>query len=110
MIIMRLCMPQHFACASDRFTSSLRQLVHDIAPLIIYCVCHEASKAVSWRWIVFHNGFDLLLVGLAISLEKVVGIGLRRRIRVWIVEQILDAEEDLFDGDGWLPALFFVQD
>lgn len=32
---------------------------------------------LSWCWIVFDNSFDLLLVGLTISLEKVVGIGLR---------------------------------
>ena len=61
-------------------------------------------------WIVPHDSLDFLLVSLTISLEEVVGIGLRWRIRVWVVEQILDAEKDLFDRDGWLPALFFVQD
>lgn len=85
-------------------------VVHDIAPLTICSVCHEASRAVSRCWIVFHYGFYLLLVSLAISLEEVVGIGLRWRIGIWVVEKILDAEKDLFDGDGWLPALFFVQD
>lgn len=52
-------------------------VVHDIAPLIVHHVCQEASRAVSWCWIVFHNRFDLLLVSLAISFEEVVGIGLR---------------------------------
>lgn len=85
-------------------------LVYEFTNLTICCICHEVSTAVSRGWIVFHNGFDLLFVSLAISLEEVVGIGLRWRIGVWIVEEILDAEEDLFDGDGWLPALFFVQD
>lgn len=84
--------------------------VHGIGHLTICRVCHEASTAVSRGWIVFHNGFDLLFVSLAISLEEIVGIGLRWRIRIWIVEEILDAEEDLLDGDGWLPAFFFVQD
>ena len=67
-------------------------VVHDVAPLIIYYICHEASRAVSRRCIVFHNSFDLLLVSLAISLEEVVSIGLRWRFGVWVVEQILDAQ------------------
>lgn len=35
------------------------------------------ALSLSWCRIVFDNGFDLLLVRLAISLEEIVGIGLR---------------------------------
>ena len=31
-------------------------------------------------------------------------------MRVGIVEQVLDAQQDLLDGDGGLPALVLVQD
>ena len=70
----------------------------------------SGSRDGSWCRILFHNGFDLLFVGLAISFEEVVGISLCWRIRVWIVEQVLDTEENLLDSDGWLPTLFFIQD
>lgn len=45
-----------------------------------------------------------------VSLEHVVRLGLGRGLRVGVVEEVLDAEEDLLDGDGWLPRLFLVQD
>ena len=56
------------------------------------------------------NVLDLLLVLRAILLEQVVCFGLCGRLRVGIVQQVLDAQQDLFDGDGGLPRLFLVQD
>lgn len=53
---------------------------------------------------------DLLVVGSAVLAEEVVGLGLGRRLGVRLVEQRLDAEEDLLDGDGGLPAFLFVED
>lgn len=38
-----------------------------------------------------------------------VRLGLGGIFDVWLVQQVLDAEQDLFDGDGWAPVLFFVQ-
>ena len=52
----------------------------------------------------------LLVVRRAVLLEEVECVCLRRRLRVWLVEQRLDAEEDFFDGDGRFPAFFFVED
>jgi hypothetical protein len=31
-------------------------------------------------------------------------------VGVWLVEQVLDSEENLLDGDSRLPCIFFVQD
>jgi len=53
---------------------------------------------------------DLLVVGSAVLAEQVVGLGLGRRLRVGLIEQRLNAEEDLLDGDGGLPAFLFVED
>ena len=52
---------------------------------------------------------DLLVVGGTVLAEQVVGLGLGRRLRVGLVEQRLNAEEDLLDGDGGLPAFFFIE-
>ena len=49
------------------------------------------------------------LVRRAVLLEQVVGICLRRRFGVGVVEEVLDADEDLLDSDGWLPGLLLVQ-
>merc|ERR1740121_633761 len=42
--------------------------------------------------------------------KKPVRLLLRRRGRVGVVEEVLDAEKDLADGDCWLPILVLVQD
>ena len=64
----------------------------------------------SWSGVFLHNSLDLRLVGWPILLEQVVSISLSRGIRVGIVEEILNAEENLFDGNSWLPTFFLVQD
>ena len=74
-------LPSHYA-----------NVVTVIATQTHFCVYHKVHKAVLWCWVFFHNGFDLLLVSLAISLEEVVCIGLGWRIGVWIIEKILDTE------------------
>ena len=51
-----------------------------------------------------------LLVRHPVFLEEVVRFGLSGRVRVDFVEQHLDSEEDLLDGDGGLPGLFLVED
>ncbi len=53
---------------------------------------------------------NLLLVSLPVLLEQVVCLGLSRGIGIGIVQQVLDAKENLFDGDCWLPTLLFVKD
>lgn len=60
--------------------------------------------------VLFDDLLDLTLVCSSIFLEQVICICLGGRFGVGFVEQFLDAEEDLFDGDGRLPAFFFVQD
>lgn len=62
------------------------------------------------RGVVLHNMFDLLLVRLAVFLEQIVSFGLRGRIWVRVVQQILDSKKDLLDCDGWLPSFVLVQD
>lgn len=50
------------------------------------------------------------LVGGCILLEHGEGFALCWVVRVGIVEQILNAQQDLLDGDGRFPALVLVQD
>jgi hypothetical protein len=62
------------------------------------------------RRVVLDDAADLLLVGLPVLLEQVEGIGLGGRLWVGLVEERLDTEQNLPDGDGGLPAFFLVQD
>lgn len=50
-----------------------------------------------------------LLVLSAILLEHVVCLGLGGRVGVGIVQKVLDAKQNLLDGDGGLPSLLLVQ-
>lgn len=65
---------------------------------------------VSGRLVVLDDLPHLLLVRYTILLEQIVGLGLRWRLRVDLVEKHLDAEKDLLDGDGGLPGFLFIQD
>lgn len=56
------------------------------------------------------NVLDLLDVCRPVLLEHVKGLGLGRRIGVGVIEEVLDAQKDLLDGDGGLPGLVLVQD
>lgn len=60
--------------------------------------------------VVLDDLLDLLVVGDAILLEQVEGIGLGGRLGVRLVEQRLNSQQDLLDGDGGAPALVFVED
>ena len=53
---------------------------------------------------------DLLVVGSAILAEEVVGFSLSGRLGVGLVQQRLNAEKNLLDGDSGLPGLFLVED
>lgn len=50
----------------------------------------------------------LLVLG-AILLKQVVRLCLGRRLGVRVVEEVLDAQQDLLDGDGGLPCLLLVE-
>jgi len=54
------------------------------------------------------NTLDLVLICHSILLEEVVRVGLRWRVGVGVVEEVLNAEKDLLDGNCGLPAFFFV--
>lgn len=45
----------------------------------------------------------------AILLEEIVCVGLCGGFRVGIVKQVLDTQQNLFNGDCRLPGFFFVQ-
>ena len=53
---------------------------------------------------------DPLLVISPILTEAGVGLSLSRILDVGVVEEVLDAQEDLLDGDGRPPVFLFVQD
>jgi hypothetical protein len=63
-----------------------------------------------WCRVFLHYVLDLLFVRRAILLEQVECVRLRRRLWVRFVEERLDTEEDLLDGDSGSPAFFFVED
>jgi hypothetical protein len=63
-----------------------------------------------WRRIILDDTPNLLLVRLLVLLEEVEGVGLRRGLGIGLVKQRLDAEQDLLDGYGGLPAFFLVKD
>jgi len=57
-----------------------------------------------------NNVFDLFLICRAVLPEQIIGIRLCWRLRVWVVEKILNPQENLFNRDGGLPILVLVQD
>lgn len=59
--------------------------------------------------VLLDNLADFSLVCGAILLEHVVGFGLRGRLGVGVIEQILDTQEDRLNCYGRAPGLFFVQ-
>ena len=66
----------------DAFLSLLAELMSTpmkplMKPLRLRLLCREFLRVALWCWVIFHDGFDLLLVSLAISLEEVVCICLR---------------------------------
>lgn len=64
----------------------------------------------SRSWVLADDLLDLGLVCLTVLLEEIVCVGLSWGLWVWVVEEILDTEENLFYGDRGLPAFFFVED
>jgi len=65
---------------------------------------------ISWRRVVANDLSYLLLIGDTVLLEQVVGVGLSRRIRVGLVEERLNAEQKLLDGNGGFPGFVLVED
>ena len=61
-----------------------------------------------WRKIVLDDLSYFPLVRLLVFLEQIVGVCLRGRIRVHLVQQHLDPEQNLLDRDRWFPCLIFV--
>ena len=59
---------------------------------------------------VLDDAADSPLVLDLVLLVEVVGVGLGGRVRVGVIEQVLDAQGDLLDGNGGLPGLVFVED
>lgn len=51
-----------------------------------------------------------LLVFGAVLPEQVIGVGLRGRLGVGLVQEVLDSEQEFPDGDGRLPRLVLVED
>ena len=65
--------------------------------------------ARSGRRVVAHQRLDLLLIGVPVFLEEVVCVCLGRRVWIWVVQEVLNAEQNLLYRNGRLPAFLFVQ-
>ena len=55
-------------------------------------------------------GPDPLLVIGPVLTEAGVGLGLGRVLNVGVVQEVLDPQQDLLDGDGGPPVLLLIQD
>ena len=75
-----------------------------------YWVFPLVSRFHLWGWILADDSLDLGLVRSFVPFEQVVRLSLGWGIWVWVVEEILHAEQDLLDGNGRLPSLLLVQD
>lgn len=65
--------------------------------------------AKSWRRVLPHDLLDLFLVLGAILLEQVICFSLSRRLRVDLVQQHLDSQQNLLDRDCRFPAFFLIE-
>ncbi len=54
-------------------------------------------------------GFDSSLVLTSVRCKQTVGFTLCWTIRIWIIQQILNAHQYLLDGNGRAPTFFFIQ-
>ena len=56
-----------------------------------------------------HNHANSTFVLRTVLLEEVVGLGLCRWLGVWVIQEILDAKQELLNSDGRSPTLFLIQ-
>jgi len=82
--------------------TALQQRIHNVE-------LHLCAPSLRRR-VLLDDIAHLPLVRRAVFLELVERVGLCGRVWVRLVEQRLDAEENLLDGYGGLPAFFFVED
>lgn len=76
-----------------------------------YLPCTSSFHALKLRRrIVLDDRLDLLLICDPVLLEQVVGLCLCGTLRVDLIQQELNSQQNLLDGDGGLPSLFFVED
>lgn len=59
--------------------------------------------------IFLHDLLDATFICGAILLEEVVGLGLCRRIGVRVIQQVLDTQQELLDGNGGAPCFLLVE-
>jgi hypothetical protein len=83
-------------------------------PSNAYAQCHpprcKPREDSLWRRVFLDDPLDLVFICRPVFLEEVVSVSLGWGVWVRLVEQILDAQEDLLDGDSRLPCIFLVQD
>jgi hypothetical protein len=60
-------------------------------------------------WVLANDAAHSLLVLDSVSLEQIIRLSLSRRLRVRVVEQVLDTQQNLLHRDGRLPSLILVQ-
>jgi hypothetical protein len=77
--------------------------------VVVISESRKISSRLSRGGVISDDLLDLLVVGSAVLAEQVVCLSLSRRLGVGLVQQRLNAEEDLLDGDGGLPAFLFVE-
>lgn len=61
------------------------------------------------RRVLSDDPLDFGFICCLVFLKEVVCIRLRWRIGIWVIEKILDAQQDLLDRDCRLPAFLLVQ-
>lgn len=76
--------------------------IHQVSSLV-------KTADVSWGGVLLDDALDLSFVCRSVLLEESVGISLSWRIGIGIVEQVLNPQKNLLDGDCRLPTLLFIQ-
>lgn len=56
-----------------------------------------------------HNHANSTFILRTVLLEEVVGLGLCRWLGVGVIQEILDAKQELLNSDGRSPTLFLIQ-
>lgn len=71
--------------------------------------CQSPTAPALRRDVLPDDALHALLILHTVPPEQVIGIGLRRRVWIRVVQQVLDPQQDLPDRDRRLPALVLVE-
>jgi hypothetical protein len=72
-------------------------------------VAYSIFKELHARHILLCLGLDPSLVFRLVVDEQVVGLRLCRTARIWFIQEILNSDQDLFQGNCGPPSFFLIE-